>query len=105
MCSSDLWVIVPRVQDLQTGIQATRKAFSRAWFDEEGCKEGLLHLAGYKKKWNKAAGCWSDEPLKNVHTEGADSFRQWAQGFRQAQEADEDDRISRARRTRNWKTR
>lgn len=73
------WVIVPRVAELSVGIQQTREAFSGAVFDAEGCKEGLLHLAGYRKSWNEKAGAWSDTPVKNVHTEGADSFRQWAQ--------------------------
>jgi hypothetical protein len=48
-------------------------------FDAEGCKEGLLHLAGYRKQWNAKGERWSDEPVKNPHTEGADAFRQWAQ--------------------------
>jgi hypothetical protein len=73
------WRVVPRVAELQHGIQQTREAFSSAVFDAEGCKEGLIHLAGYRKQWNERAGCWSDAPVKNVHREGADSFRQWAQ--------------------------
>ena len=73
------WVVVPRVTELQHGIQQTREAFPSAVFDAEGCKEGLIHLAGYRKSWNEKAGAWSDAPVKNVHTEGADSFRQWAQ--------------------------
>lgn len=74
-------VIVPQVPELQHGIQKTRDAFATCWFDEEGCADGLPHLQMYRKRWNKAAGCWSDEPLKDTHTEGADSFRQYAQGF------------------------
>ena len=73
------WVTVPRVTELSVGIQQTREAFSSAVFDAEGCKEGLIHLAGYRKQWNEKGGCWSDAPVKNIHREGADSFRQWAQ--------------------------
>ncbi len=75
------WKVVPRVEDLQHGIQLTRAAFSSCWFDETACKEGLLHLENYGKKWNEAAGCWSETPKKDVHTEAADAFRQFAQGF------------------------
>ncbi|MGP9790687.1 hypothetical protein [Roseinatronobacter sp. NSM] len=74
--------IVPRVQTIQHGIQETREAFSRAWFDEEGCKAGLDHLELYGKKWNARLGVWSHEPEKLAgHSEAADALRQWAQGY------------------------
>ncbi len=74
--------IVPRVETIQHGIQLTREAFSRAWFDEEGCKAGLEHLELYGKKWNARLGVWSHEPEKLAgHSEAADAFRQWAQGY------------------------
>jgi hypothetical protein len=74
--------IVPRVSDLTHGIQMTREAFSRAWFDEEGCKAGLEHVELYGKKWNARMGVFSDEPEKlEGHSEAADSLRQWAQGY------------------------
>lgn len=76
------FTIVPRVENLTHGIQMTREAFSRAWFDEEGCKDGLEHLELYGKKWNSRLGTWSHEPEKLAgHSEAADSFRQWAQGY------------------------
>ena len=74
--------IVPRVETIQHGIQETREAFSRAYFDEEGCKAGLEHLELYGKKWNARLGVWSHEPEKLAgHSEAADAFRQWAQGY------------------------
>jgi len=75
------WDTVERVHDLTHGIQLTRANFATSMFDETECKAGLIHLAGYKKKWNRAAGCWSHEPVKNEHTEAADAYRQHAQGF------------------------
>ena len=95
------WTTVERVEDLQHGIQLTRKDFATSAFDEVGCKEGLAHLAGYKKRWNRAAGAWSDEPVKNPHTEAADAYRQHAQGFHAPREVE---REGRRRRERNWKT-
>ncbi|MBN8294558.1 hypothetical protein JI664_21475 [Rhodobacter sp. NTK016B] len=74
--------IVPRVETITHGIQMTREAFSRAIFDEEGCAAGLAHLELYGKKWNARMGAWSPEPEKlGGHSEAADSFRQWAQGY------------------------
>lgn len=94
--------IVPRVERVIDGIQVTRAFFSQCWFDEEGCKEGLIHLANYRKIWNEKRGCWSDEPHKDIHSEGADSFRQAGQGYRASGVRDDDEQ--RHRRPRSWKT-
>ncbi len=73
-------IIVPRITELNTGIQATRKHFASAYFDETGCKDGINRLDNYQKKWNQHDARWSDEPNKaNGCSEGADAFRQWAQ--------------------------
>ena len=76
------WVIVPRVEDINHGIQSVREAFGQCTFDEAGCKDGLAHLAQYRKEWNTRLGCWSDRPRHDIHSEAADAFRQFAQGFR-----------------------
>lgn len=74
--------IVPRVQTLQHGIELTRAKFPEAWFDEEGCAEGIEHVELYHKKWNARLGTWSHEPEKgDGHSEAADALRQWAQGY------------------------
>lgn len=80
----DLWpgqsfVVVPRVSNLLAGIQETRAAFGAAWFDEEGAAEGIKRLTNYRKRWNKALGCWSDEEQNDDNCHGADAFRQWGQ--------------------------
>ncbi len=71
--------IVPRVSALSTGIQAVRNVFASCWFDETGCRVGLGRLQNYRKKWNKATGAWSDEPLHNDNSHGSDAFRQFGQ--------------------------
>lgn len=71
--------IVPRISDINTGINITRAEFASAYFDEEGCKLGFNHLTQYKKRWNEHDGRWSDEPRKDHTSEGCDAFRQWAQ--------------------------
>lgn len=92
-------IIVPRISELQHGINAVRDKFSLCLFDQEQCKEGIVHLELYKKKWNTQTQTWTDQPLKDIHTEGADSFRQWAQGW--------EDFTAQARpkrSLRNWRT-
>ena len=72
-------VIVPVTPSINAAIQLTRENFVSAYFDETACKDGLARLAGYKKRWNTQAGRWSDEPMHDINSEGADAFRQWAQ--------------------------
>lgn len=73
--------IVERTQDLSQGIQVTRDKFATAWIDETECAEGIIHLDRYRKRWNKTTARFSDEPVKDIHTEGADAFRQFGQGY------------------------
>jgi hypothetical protein len=98
------WQVLERVEDLQHGIQLTRNAFSHSAFDEAGTKEGLVHLAGYKKRWDRANGRWSDQPAKNEHREAADAYRQFAQGYAAPAYDEQEERRSRRARNRNWKT-
>lgn len=73
-------VIVPPITDLQTGIQATRRALRTVVFDETRCKQGIARIDGYSRTWNKTLGKWIDTPNKtNGCSEGADALRQYAQ--------------------------
>ena len=71
--------VIPRVAEISHGIQATRDSFSTCWFDNEGCKEGILHLDSYRKKWNNTTARFMDTPVHDVHSECADAFRQFGQ--------------------------
>jgi len=71
--------IVPRVDDISHGIQATRDSLSTCWIDEEKCKEGIIHLDSYRKKWNNTTGRFMDVPVHDIHSESADAFRQFGQ--------------------------
>jgi hypothetical protein len=72
-------IIVPRIDNVVTGINQTRMAMNSAYFDAEGCKEGLDHLEKYSKEWDKSGGCWKEYPKHDVHSNGADALRQWGQ--------------------------
>ena len=71
--------IVPRIDRVQTGIQMTRNAFASAWFDEQGCAQGLKHLDMYRKEWDAQRGVWKDEPRHDKASNGADAFRGFGQ--------------------------
>lgn len=73
--------IVQRVDDISHGIQSTRDALATCWFDEAACKEGIIHLDRYRKRWNRTTERFMDLPLHDIHSEGADSFRQFGQGY------------------------
>ena len=75
--------IVPRIDDVTVGINQTRMALSVAFFDAEGCKEGLDHVEKYSKEWDERAGTWRDHPKHDDHSNGADALRQWGQRYKQ----------------------
>lgn len=74
--------IVPRVDEILHGIQLTRDAFASCWFDETACAAGIAHLSLYRKEWNTRLAAWKPTPRHDEHSEGADAFRQFAQGYR-----------------------
>ena len=74
------FTVLPRITELMTGIQQTRKHMKNAWMDETGCELGIQRLEGYKKKFSKQDNRFIDLPDKsNGCSEGADAFRQYAQ--------------------------
>lgn len=74
------FVIVPRITELITGVQQTRKHLKGVYFDAGRCKKGIERLEGYRKKFSRADNRYTDEPDKaNGCSEGADAIRQYAQ--------------------------
>lgn len=71
--------VVPVVESVTTGIQATRNVFASCYFDESGCAQGLKRLANYRKEWDKTRGCWKVSPLHDDNSHGADAYRQFGQ--------------------------
>lgn len=95
--------IVPKVDDITVGIQQTRAAMDVVYFDEEGCKEGIQRLDNYKKKWNERQGRWSDTPLHDENSEGADAFRMFGQAYALGM-IRKRSTAPRRRRPANWRT-
>ena len=72
--------IVPKVTDLNAGIQTLRAEMASAYLDVESCKQGIDRLDRYTKRWSTRDGRYIDEPNKsNGCSEAADALRQWAQ--------------------------
>lgn len=93
-------IVVPRVDEVIHGIQQTRAKFPSSKFDQTRCKEGLVHLELYRKEWNARTETWRDIPRHDQHSEAADAFRQFGQGY--------DTPIAmpsgKKKKPRNWKT-
>lgn len=78
--------IVPRVSDRNIGINVARQKLSECYFHETNCADGIEALENYRKKWNEAIGNWSDEPVHDKYSHGADAYRQFAQGWEPSHE-------------------
>lgn len=99
--------IVPRIEDVNWGIQQTRDVFPLLWFDETHCKDGLVHIENYRRKWNDRQATWSAEPDKaGGHSEAADALRQFAQAYKGGLiNVSRGPVIPNRKQSRNWRTR
>ena len=68
--------IVPSLS-LQDGIQATRLALTRAWFDHK-CKDGIECLRQYQREYDEDKKVFRDKPRHDWTSHGADAFRMLA---------------------------
>ena len=74
--------VVPKIRNIQDGIELTRRAFDSCWFDREGCEIGLRALAGYEWTYDELHKTTRKTPAHNWASNGADAFRQFAQGYK-----------------------
>jgi hypothetical protein len=65
--------IVPNLS-LQDGIQASRLALTRAWFDNR-CQEGIECLRQYQREWDDDKKVFRDRPKHDWTSHSADAFR------------------------------
>lgn len=73
-------VTVAEKISVQSGIDMTRRMFSRFVFDESHCARGLECLENYRRKWNDEIHDYSGDPIHNEFSHGSDSFRTGAVG-------------------------
>jgi hypothetical protein len=72
---------VPRVQNVNDGINAVRRMLGTSLIDPVACDRGLKCLRNYRKEWDEDRATFRDRPLHNWASHGADAFRNFAQGF------------------------
>jgi phage terminase large subunit len=69
--------IVPSLS-LQDGIQATRLALMRSWFDGVKCQDGIECLRQYQREYDEDKKVFRDKPKHDWTSHGADAFRMLA---------------------------
>lgn len=74
--------IVPRIEQVLTGINSTRLALgSNVFFDADNCIDGIAALDHYRKKYHEKLDAFTEEPLHDRYSNYADAIRQWGQVF------------------------
>ena len=76
--------VVPRIAEINWGIQQLRDMFPLFWFDDtdEGVQAGLEHLRSYRRRWSENDKRWLNKPDKaEGHSESADALRQLGQAY------------------------
>jgi phage terminase large subunit len=66
--------ITPKIA-VADGITAAQLFLSRAWFDEEKCKAGLEALLHYRRTYNLRLARFTEEPVHDWASHGADAMR------------------------------
>ncbi len=67
---------------LADGIDATRNALPRFWFDARHCAAGLKALRAYRRLWRPRQESFSSGPLHDWASHAADALRYAVTGFR-----------------------
>lgn len=70
---------VPRIDDIQVGIQLTRNVIGTAFFDKVGCADAIAAWRAYRKVWDDKLQTWKDRPHHDWASHYADALRQWGQ--------------------------
>lgn len=66
---------------LNDGINLVKSTLPKCWFDQIKCKDGIIALENYGKKWSQSLGGWMGEPQHNEFSHGADAFRYLCSGY------------------------
>jgi hypothetical protein len=85
--------IVPNLS-LQDGIQASRMALQRAWFDGDKCMEGIECLRQYQREYDEDKKVFRDRPRHDWTSHSADAWRYCSIAWREEEKvASKDDSI------------
>jgi hypothetical protein len=97
------YTIVPSVS-IDDGIEAARRLFSRCFFDEVKCNQGIKCLQEYHKEWDDKNKCFRNRPYHNWASNGSDAFRMLAVGIKSSQQTVKRDKIKPLKKIVNFLT-
>jgi phage terminase large subunit len=67
-------IVLPR-DALETGIEMTRNLLSTCYIDETKCNQLIKCLEHYRKRYNESTSAYSNTPVHNWASHGADAMR------------------------------
>ena len=73
--------VVPRSQNISEDIHATRVILPKCYFDKIKCEKGIKALRAYRKKYDAKTQTYSNKPVHDWASHGADGFRQFAVSY------------------------
>ncbi len=71
------FTVVPKLS-FEDGKEAVRDILPLCWFDSENCQQGINALMHYSKKFNEKTQSYSNKPVHDWSSHGADAFRYMA---------------------------
>jgi hypothetical protein len=77
--------IVPYERNEMFGIDVTRNAFNRMWFDQTKCAKGLKSLDAFRKEWNDKLGCYREKSQHDWASHAAKALIYGVQALSKAQ--------------------
>lgn len=72
--------VCTRTKSLRDSIDAVRLQFNSFYFDKVACAVWLDHLAKYKRKWDDDRKVFTNDPVHDEHSHGADALRAGVEG-------------------------
>ena len=66
---------ITRPQNKMDSINEARTILNRCWFSQTKCELGISRLREYRKKYNDKLGCFMDQPIHDINSNGADAFQ------------------------------
>lgn len=75
------FIVCPRVQEKEDGIELVRNLFQRFWVDAKKCELGISCLENYRKEFNEKMQTFMNKPRHDWACHGADAMQTLAQGM------------------------
>lgn len=74
-------IVVPRIDNVLSGIQKVRAMLPLCWIDEKKCHDGISALRSYTKEYNEEKKVFLDHPKHDWSSNYADALRTFACGW------------------------